>query len=663
MKKLLLLALFYFSFIVVYCQNIPPNTTYLGKDSMPYNFEENWKFYESDSKNFAARDYDDSKWVIKDCELGIGRNADSHWFKGIGWFRLNLLVDSSWTKQTMALKMSHFGASEIYLDGKLIKSFGKINGKDSSKYFDPQNIPFLITFDTAGKHIIAVRYANYKANYNRETFWTQFTGFTMSINKADEMIFQSVTSRAAVTFIYTLLMGIFLALALLHLFLYLYYRNATSNLYFSLFAFCFAGMFFIAFLKLVVTTPLLSLKAGYMVFPLACTAAFALSGFIHQLFYKKGKIIFYSIAVIYLLSVLLPLFGWGWASYISFVLIFGVSIEAIIMIIISIRRKVKGAKIIGFGFLFFVLFLLSIFTIGLIFGDVDISDNSIAGLIFGILTACAVLSTPISMSVYLAWNFSSVNKNLALQLDNVKLLSKKSLEQEQEKLKLITEQNAILEQKVEERTTDLKAEKKKSDDLLLNILPAEIAEELKNKGETAARHFDMVSVLFTDFVNFTGISSSLSPTELVKEIDICFKAFDGIIEKNGLEKIKTIGDAYLAVCGMPETDKNHAIKVVNAAIDIKNFVAERKKNGGKFEIRLGIHSGPLVAGIVGVKKFAYDIWGDTVNLASRMESNSESGKINISESTYQLIKDQFNFTPRGKIEVKNKGMIEMYYVD
>ncbi len=663
MKKLLLLALFFFNFIVVYCQNIPPNTTYLGKDSMPYNFEENWKFYESDSKNFAARDYDDSKWVIKDCELGIGRNADSHWFKGIGWFRLNLLVDSTWTKQTMALKMSHFGASEIYLDGKLIKSFGKINGKDSSKYFDPQNIPFLITFDTAGKHVIAVRYANYKANYNRETYWTQFTGFTMSINKADEMIFQSVTSKAAVTFIYTLLMGIFLALAFLHLFLYLYYRSASSNLYFSLFAFCFAGMFFIAFLKLVVTTPLLSLKAGYMVFPLACTAALALSGFIHQLFYKKGKFIFYGVVAIYLLSVLLPLFGWGWTSYISFVLIFGVSIEAIVMIIISIRRKVNGAKIIGFGFLFFVLFLISIFTIGLIFGDVNLSDNSIAGLIFGILTACAVLSTPISMSVYLAWNFSTINKNLALQLDNVKLLSKKSLEQEQEKLKLITEQNAILEQKVEERTTDLKAEKKKSDDLLLNILPSEIAEELKNKGETAARHFDMVSVLFTDFVNFTGISSSLSPTELVKEIDICFKAFDGIIEKNGLEKIKTIGDAYLAVCGMPETDNDHATKVIKAAMDIKNFVAERKKNGGKFEIRLGIHSGPLVAGIVGVKKFAYDIWGDTVNLASRMESNSESGKINISEATYQLIKDQFNCTPRGKIEVKNKGMIEMYYVD
>jgi len=630
---------------------------------MPYNFEENWKFYESDSKNFAARDYDDSKWVIKDCELGIGRNANSHWFKGIGWFRLNLVVDSTWTKQTMALKMSHFGASEIYLDGKLIKSFGKINGKDSSKYFDPQNIPFLITFDTAGKHVIAVRYANYKANYNRETYWTQFTGFTMSINKADEMIFQSVTSKAAVTFIYTLLMGIFLALAFLHLFLYLYYRSASSNLYFSLFAFCFAGMFFIAFLKLVVTTPLLSLKAGYMVFPLACTAALALSGFIHQLFYKKGKFIFYGVVAIYLLSVLLPLFGWGWTSYISFVLIFGVSIEAIVMIIISIRRKVNGAKIIGFGFLFFVLFLISIFTIGLIFGDVNLSDNSIAGLIFGILTACAVLSTPISMSVYLAWNFSTINKNLALQLDNVKLLSKKSLEQEQEKLKLITEQNAILEQKVEERTTDLKAEKKKSDDLLLNILPSEIAEELKNKGETAARHFDMVSVLFTDFVNFTGISSSLSPTELVKEIDICFKAFDGIIEKNGLEKIKTIGDAYLAVCGMPETDNDHATKVIKAAMDIKNFVAERKKNGGKFEIRLGIHSGPLVAGIVGVKKFAYDIWGDTVNLASRMESNSESGKINISEATYQLIKDQFNCTPRGKIEVKNKGMIEMYYVD
>ena len=192
--------------------------------------------------------------------------------------------------------------------------------------------------------------------------------------------------------------------------------------------------------------------------------------------------------------------------------------------------------------------------------------------------------------------------------------------------------------------SELDQEKQKSEDLLLNILPPEIAYELKQKGKSEARQFEHVTVLFTDFVNFTGISETLSPKELVSEIDHCFKNFDYIIEKHGLEKIKTIGDAYLAVCGMPEEDSKHAINVVRAAIDIRKFVMDRKKEGGKFEVRIGMHSGPLVAGIVGVKKFAYDIWGDTVNTAARMEQKSEPDKINISGITYELIKNNLKCT-------------------
>ncbi len=205
-------------------------------------------------------------------------------------------------------------------------------------------------------------------------------------------------------------------------------------------------------------------------------------------------------------------------------------------------------------------------------------------------------------------------------------------------------------------------EKKKSDSLLLNILPEEVAEELKQKGRSEAKQYEHVTVLFTDFVNFTGISEKLSPKELVAEIDLCFKAFDAITEKHNLEKIKTIGDAYLAVCGMPVEDPDHAKKAVRASKDIIEFMQKRKKEGGLFEIRIGLNSGPVVAGIVGSKKFAYDIWGDTVNTASRMESSSESGKINVSGATFELIKNDFTSVYRGKIDAKNKGMVDMYFV-
>jgi adenylate cyclase len=208
-------------------------------------------------------------------------------------------------------------------------------------------------------------------------------------------------------------------------------------------------------------------------------------------------------------------------------------------------------------------------------------------------------------------------------------------------------------------------EKRKSDDLLLNILPSEVASELKEKGIAEAKYFENVTVLFTDFVGFTKIASAMSPKELVAELHICFKTFDEIMGKYHIEKIKTIGDAYMAISGLPVPTANHALKIVNAAIEINQFMTNYQSQKGElgFKIRIGIHSGNVVAGIVGVKKFAYDIWGDTVNTAARMEQNSLPGKINISEATYLLIKNQIKCSFRGEIEAKNKGMLKMYFVD
>lgn len=208
-------------------------------------------------------------------------------------------------------------------------------------------------------------------------------------------------------------------------------------------------------------------------------------------------------------------------------------------------------------------------------------------------------------------------------------------------------------------------ERRKSDSLLLNILPSQVTKELKKRGATTTHHFDHVTVIFTDFVAFTKAGERMGSNALVEELHNCFKAFDGIVSKYGIEKIKTIGDAYLAVCGLPSADNHHAEKVVKAALEIRTFMVERRKQLGDktFEVRIGIHSGEVVAGIVGVKKFAYDIWGDTVNTAARMEQNSVPGKINISQTTYDLVKDKFTCTYRGEHDAKNKGKLKMYFVE
>ena len=216
----------------------------------------------------------------------------------------------------------------------------------------------------------------------------------------------------------------------------------------------------------------------------------------------------------------------------------------------------------------------------------------------------------------------------------------------------------------------IQKEKDRSENLLLNILPAEIAEELKEKGKAEAQDFDMVSILFTDFKGFTEASERLSAAELVKEINACFIAFDAIMEKYGIEKIKTIGDAYMAAGGLPVPTHSAVKNTALAALEIQAFITNRKaekdaKAEVAFEMRVGIHTGPVVAGIVGVKKFQYDVWGDTVNTASRIESNGEVGKVNISQATYNMLKEdpQFRFESRGKIDAKGKGEIEMYFVN
>lgn len=654
----------------VYCKDKTTGYYHLTAHNLleyPNYLYENWKYSEADSLGMSSLTLDDSKWDEVNPFMEFSKVANTK-FKGVGWFRLHFIADSSVTGKPLAISLKHFGASEIYFDGILLKSFGIINGPDSSRYYDPHEVPFIITIKDIGVHVLAVRYANYHAEKNFNIYGYKRVGFEMMIGFADDYI--SIKNKRSTLYPSMLMLmgGIFLALCLLHLFLFFYHRTDPSNLFFSLFMFCIACMFIIAFVVYSTASPSVALNSIFIINPLIIVACISLSGFIKILFFKNNWR-FILVSIIGCVCFLMQIFGFISYTFLTAVLIISVSFEAVFTIIFGMIKRVKGAGIIGTGILFFTLLILTLFTLSIASGGkFDINDSTENGQIWELILILALLSIPVSMSLYQAWRFASVNKDLGLQFDQVKLLSQKTLEQEKEKKKILETQKEKLEEEVMLQTAELRKEKKKSDDLLLNILPSEVANELKENGSAEAKHFDEVTVMFTDFKGFTQISENLSPTELVSEIHDCFKAFDHIIEKHNIEKIKTIGDSYMCAGGLPVSNKTNANDIVNAAIEIQHFMeqhSQQRKSVGKeiFEIRIGIHTGPVVAGIVGVKKFAYDIWGDTVNIASRMESSGEVGKVNISGSTYKLVKDKFSCIYRGKIYAKNKGEIDMYFVE
>ncbi len=306
---------------------------------------------------------------------------------------------------------------------------------------------------------------------------------------------------------------------------------------------------------------------------------------------------------------------------------------------------------------------------------------------------CFIDHAPISFSICINWEdgtekwiqtivspqltpSGNVQKLIIVESDITNLKNKeKELYDQNLRMLAITENleaaNSQLEHQKEEinkQKVKIEDEQEKSERLLLNILPFEVARQLKSKGKAGTRFYKHVSVLFTDFKDFSKISKELEPKTLVSFLDEYFIRFDEIVGTHYLEKIKTIGDAYMCAGGLPLRNNSHPVDSVLAGLEIQHYMAEVNKENLKngtpvWELRIGVHTGPVVAGVVGKKKFAYDVWGDTVNVAARMQERGEVGKVNVSEDTYKFIQDYFECEYRGKIEAKNVGKIDMYYVN
>ncbi len=343
-----------------------------------------------------------------------------------------------------------------------------------------------------------------------------------------------------------------------------------------------------------------------------------------------------------------PIIGLGWRQQ---AIIWNTSLALIVFVTVIVlasichRRGYGPARAYLAGHTLFCIggFCYGLSVLELVPGQVWLSDMAQVGIVFQVAF----------FSLGIADRIARLKRHLA-----EKEVEKVRFEQE-----LVNAKNRELEQRVAVRTAELQQKQEETERLLYNILPREVARELRLHGQTTPRRHEEVSILFADFVGFTVIVGTIPPKKLLDELNSIFGAFDDIVVRHGLEKIKTIGDAYQAVAGLPQWRPDHAVVSVCAALEMISFIEARNRNSAiKWRIRIGIHSGTVVAGVVGKRKFTYDIWGDAVNIAARMETAAQPGRVNISAYTYDLVRGHFHCDYRGKIEVKGKGSIDMYHV-
>lgn len=447
-----------------------------------------------------------------------------------------------------------------------------------------------------------------------------------------------------------------LVMGLYHILFYLFWKKEIASLYFGLFCFSVAiRTISIEDRWILETLPFLS----FLVVHKLEILGFYLSGLFFLLFiyysFKVNKFLFYLVLFIYTLSsgavILFPFKIYIHTLPFVQVITLLSLIYLFYFIIKNLTEDKTGIKSFAFGFIVFTFSIINDLLIGM--GFLHSPYLASYGLLFLIITNASVLLKKFTKGYHLA-------EKLMLELE----LHKSELEEKVKQRTLEYEQASL--QAIQE--------KKNLESLMLKIFPHEIAKELQEKGYSNPVYFKSVTVMFIDFVGFTDIVLKISPKQLLEELSVYYVQFDKIIEKFGLEKLKTIGDAYMCACGLPQptlAKKNYETKqviaTILAAVEIMEFIQflkSMKKSGSRvfWDARIGIHCGGLIAGVIGEKKFAYDVWGDTVNIASRMESHSEEGKINVSQAIYEKAKDFFEFEYRGEIEAKNRGRLPMFFL-
>lgn len=630
-----------------------------------FALDSNWLYKKGDNMAWSSLNIDDSDWDTLSTILNV-KETGNDIFNSKGWFRLHLEVDSSMYHKTVALLMNQYGASEIFLSGKKIASYGIIkNDSSEERRYNPKLLPTIIQFGDSSHQVLAVRYHHEKARIFSKRYYQHNAGFTLSLSDPGLAITQVDYFITSSNFFLALIM-IFAILGFIHLLFFLFYKKKISNLYYSIFLFIFSLMVYAGKLQNEVSlNPDLHTKVAFFVSLGIPFFFITLQGFIYSLFYKRFPVLLWISAIMGILTAIMYFFNIDISNYFLLGFAIIIPIELIRVLILAIIKKMDGAWILGTGVILFVVFFIGILLLSILMGgNINISGTGPLQILLLFLIVLAILSTPLSMSIYLARDIAKTNLNLEKQLEQVKLLSAKTIEQEREKKKILEGQKEKLEVLVKERTHELEEEKEKTEELLLNTLPLKVVNDLKENGKTNPESFDDVTVYFSDIVGFTKMSSKLSPDTLIHELNDIFTAFDDIMVRHKCERIKTIGDAYLAVCGMPEKRKDHAESMINAALEIKNYLENRNTSSGiKWKIRIGIHSGRVVGGIVGVRKYIYDVFGDTINTTSRMESSSEPMKINISETTYNLVKNRFKFIERKPMEIKGLGLTKMFFLD